>query len=138
MPIQDGVSDRLVNLGNTLDRVFAKAMDWAEKDFQEEIEAVKWDWPNETIRSDGRPVNSPRDIVDTGGLKESQRRENESRGAVDFVWTGGNGKAYAFEVHEGYTSKNNQRLPPRRFTDATVSRLEDIVGNFIVEELKDG
>lgn len=138
MPIQDGATNRLVNLGKSLDRVFEKAMDWADNNFQEEIEAVKWTWPNETVRSDGSRAGTTRDIIDTAGLKQSQRRENQGPNTVDFVWTGGNGKAYALEVHEGYTTKNNQRLPGRPFTDAAIFRLEDIVGALIAEELKDG
>lgn len=40
--------------------------------FQDAIEADIWYWPNRTERSDGTIVDSPRDIVDTGALRDSQ------------------------------------------------------------------
>ncbi len=138
MPIQDDATNRLVNLENAFGRVFERAMDWAEKDFKEEIEAVKWNWPNDTTRANGSAVGSPRDIVDLGGLRDSQTRENESQYSVDFVWTGGEGRSYALEVHDGYRSKGGQSLPARSFTNGTVSRLNTIVDSLIVEEVRNG
>lgn len=138
MPVNDGISNRLVKLEGAFGRVFERAMDWADEDFKREIEAVKWDWPNNTIRSTGEAVGSPRDIVDTGGLRDSQRRENQTELTTDFVWTGGDGKAYALEVHDGYTSKGGQRLPARPFTEDTVFRLNGIVESLIVDEVRNG
>lgn len=43
--------------------------------FQDAIEAPIWFWPNNTQRSDGTIVGSPRDIVDTGALRDSQSIE---------------------------------------------------------------
>lgn len=43
--------------------------------FQDAIEAPIWFWPNDTVRSDGTIVGSPRDIVDTGMLRDSQTIE---------------------------------------------------------------
>ena len=40
--------------------------------FTEAIEAEIWDWPRATIRSTGEVADSPRNIVDTGALKDSQ------------------------------------------------------------------
>ena len=48
MPVNDGLTNRLVRLESSVSRVFKKAMDWAEEDFRREIESKKWDWPNET------------------------------------------------------------------------------------------
>lgn len=110
-------------------------MDWAEKDFREEIEAVKWNWPRETKRKNGQTVGSPRDIVDTGALRNSQRRENESKNSVDFVWTGGGETAYASMVHDGATLTNGTRLPARPFTENTISRLGKIVETEIKREV---
>lgn len=138
MSVQDDVTNRLVNLENAFGRVFERAMDWAEKDFKEEIEAVKWRWPNDTIRANGSVAGSPRDIVDLGGLRDSQTRENQSQYSVDFVWTGGGGKSYALEVHDGYTSKGGQNLPARSFTDSTVSRLNATIDSLIVDEVRNG
>lgn len=38
---------------------------------QKAIDAVIWDWPRTTQRKNGDVVGSPRDIVDTGALKNS-------------------------------------------------------------------
>lgn len=138
MPVEDGVTNRLVQLEGAFGRVFQRAMDWAEQDFKNEIEAIKWKWPNKTIRSNGQEANSPRDIVDTGGLRDSQKRENESDLSVDFVWTGGQGEAYASYVHDGYTSKGGQKMPARAFTDGTVSRLNATIDSLIVDEVRNG
>lgn len=142
MPVQDGISNRLVTLKGAFGRVFEGAMDWADEDFRREIETIKWPknepWPNKTIRSNGEEVGSPRDIVDTGGLRDSQKRENQTALNTDFVWTGGDGKAYALEVHDGYTSKGGQRMPARPFTEDTVFRLNSIVESLIIEEVRNG
>jgi hypothetical protein len=138
MPVTDGISNRLVNLEGAFGRVFERAMDWAGEDFRREIESVRWDWPNETIRSNGQPVGSPRNIVDIGGLRDSQRRENQTDITTDFVWTGGDSKAYALEVHDGYTSKGGSKMPARAFTDDTLFRLNDIVESLIADEVTNG
>lgn len=44
------------------------------KAFKEEIEAKKWEWnENVTVRKNGDVVTTPRDIVDTGELRDSYR-----------------------------------------------------------------
>lgn len=126
----------MVRLEGAFGRVFERAMDWADEDFKREIEAVRWKWPNETIRSNGLPVGSPRDIVDTGGLRDSQKRENQTTLTTDFVWRGGDGKAYASEVHDGYRSKSGGRMPARPFTQDTVFRLTDVIDSLIVDEVR--
>lgn len=45
--------------------------------FQYMIEDERWEWDRPTLRSNGAIVTSPRDIVDTGALKRSQRMEIE-------------------------------------------------------------
>jgi hypothetical protein len=42
---------------------------------QEAIEDEIWDWPRDTKRKNGDVVGSPRDIVDTGKLKDSYSME---------------------------------------------------------------
>jgi len=46
--------------------------------FTKMIEDERWDWDRTTRRSDGTVVTSPRDIVDTGALRDSQRLEFDS------------------------------------------------------------
>ena len=38
---------------------------------QEIIETQMWEWPRKTVRQNGSVVGSPRDIVDTGELRDS-------------------------------------------------------------------
>jgi len=136
MPVQDEITNHLVKLEQGFDRIFDQAMDWAEDNFRREIESVKWDWPRETMRSNGQSVGSPRDIVDTGGLRDSQKRKNQPSSVVEFSWTGGEGKIYALEVHDGYTTKGGRRVPARPFTEDTILRLNDTVTSLMNREAR--
>lgn len=44
---------------------------------QSNLEDVRWQWPRTTVRKSGDVVSSPRDIVDTGELKNSYQVEYE-------------------------------------------------------------
>ena len=138
MPVSDNVTNRLIHLEGAFGGIFTKAMDWAEDDFRREIEAEKWDWPRETKRRSGPTVGSPRDIVDLGGLRNSQKREGMSENHIAFVWTGGEGKAYALEVHDGYSSKAGNRMPARAFTEETIAKLDEVIGGLVSREVKNG
>lgn len=140
MPVQDNISNRLVKLEGAFGRVFNQAMDWAENDFQEEIQAMKWGWPGTTIRRNGEEAGTTRNIVDLGGLLASQKRESLGEDKTAFVWTGadedGAEKAYALEVHDGYSSKAGGRLPARPFTDHAIQQLPDIVDKLLTREAR--
>jgi hypothetical protein len=138
VPVSDNVTNRLIHLEGALGGIFTKAMDWAEDDFRREIEAEKWGWPRETKRRSGPTVGSPRDIVDLGGLRNSQKRENISEDHTAFVWTGGEGKAYALEVHDGYSSKAGNRMPARPFTEETIAKLDEVISDLVSREVKNG
>ncbi len=45
---------------------------------QANLEDVRWQWPRTTVRKSGDVVGSPRDIVDTGELKDSYEVQYES------------------------------------------------------------
>lgn len=113
-------------------------MDWAEENFRQEIEESKWDWPRETKRRNKTTASSPRDIVDLGGLRNSQKREDASKNRTVFVWTGGEGKSYALEVHDGYTSKAGGRVQGRAFTEDTIFKLDEVINDLISQEVKNG
>jgi hypothetical protein len=140
VPVQDNISNRLVKLEGAFGRVFNQAMDWAENDFQEEIQAMKWGWPGTTIRKNGEEAGTTRNIVDLGGLLASQKRESLGEDKTAFVWTGadedGAEKAYALEVHDGYSSKAGGRLPARPFTDHAIQQLPDIVDKLLTREAR--
>lgn len=138
MPVQDGISNRLVMLEGAFGRVFEQAMDWADEDFRREIEAIKWKWKGsdyETLRENGETVTEPRNIVDTGDLRNSQRRENQTAITTDFVWTGGDGEEYASIVHDGYVSKLGGRYPARPFTNNAIQELPSIVETLLMREV---
>lgn len=140
MPVQDNISNRLVRLERAFGRVFQEAMDWAEEDFKQEITAIKWGWPGTTIRKSGEEAGTTRNIVDLGGLLASQKRERTGEDRTVFIWTGANKngaeKAYALEVHDGYSSKSGGRLPARPFTDHAIQQLPDIVDKLLTREVK--
>lgn len=45
---------------------------------QSNISDTRWQWPRTTVRKSGAVVDSPRDIVDTGELKNSYQVQYES------------------------------------------------------------
>jgi hypothetical protein len=71
--------------------------------FQGAITAKKWNWPLSP---------SPRDIVDTGSLRESNVL-NVSGSKATFKWN----KDYASFVHDG-ASVNRKNYPARPWTEA--------------------
>lgn len=75
-------------------------------EFQKAITAKRWPWPNPP---------SPRDIVDTGSLRQSNTFSVAGTSAV-FRWT----KDYASFVHEGGIDGGRQNFPPRPWTDAVL------------------
>lgn len=85
-----------------------------------QIEDAKWNWPRETVRKNGSVVGSPRDIVDTGELKNSQFVENVS----DTYKVIGYTAKHAALVHEGYQIERNDGtvtdVPARPFIDTAI------------------
>lgn len=108
-------------------RTFERAMDWADADFDQQMASEKWDWPNSTRRKNGQVVSSPRDIIDTGALLQSKRREQISNSVVDFIWD----DDVAEGVHDGMISKSNKRLPARPWTEPTLDEIEGIIENML-------
>lgn len=85
-----------------------------------QIEDTKWTWPRETVRKNGTVVGSPRDIVDTGELKNSQFIEDVSDTYKVISYTA----EHAPLVHEGYEIERNDGtvtdVPARPFIDAAI------------------
>lgn len=65
---------------------------------KEEIKAPVYEWPRSTKRRNGQTVNSPRDIVDLGGLLRSQQRDRPSATQLRFTWN----TPYAGLILKGY------------------------------------
>lgn len=91
--------------------------------FQSLIEANIYDWPNTTQRQNGSAVSSPRDIVDTGEFKRSQRLERPNPHIFQFVWD----VQYAAYIYYGYRTLGGQTLPGR---DWITPALDDLRQNF--------
>lgn len=80
--------------------------------FQTEIKAVRFSWPNTTERQNGEVVSTPRNIVDTGDfLRSQQPGKVSSSGAgtysLSFKWTA----PYALAIYLGYY---NYRFEPKK------------------------
>jgi hypothetical protein len=109
------------NLGKQL---AIESFDEMTGEFAQEInfqaEDTKWPWPWETVRQNGSVVGSPRDIVDTGELKNSQFIEDVS----DVYKVVGYTAEHAALVHEGYQIERNDGtmtdVPARPFIDTAI------------------
>jgi hypothetical protein len=77
--------------------------------FQNLISSTIYDWPNTTERQNGSVVTSPRDIVDLGNFKRSQRVERPSRAVFQYVWD----IQYATYIYYGYRTLSGAQMPGR-------------------------
>ena len=95
--VLDGIIDFSV-LDDAIDRAFERLVD-EFKDLQiEQLERVKWDWYRNTKRQSGQIVNSPRDIVDTGKLRDSLNLVEVDNSHVRYEYQ----EDYAGLVHQGF------------------------------------
>ena len=92
---------------NTVQLVAAAESAWPEanmilgRQFQKRITANQWQWPTDP---------SPRDIVDTGQLRDSYTPTAISATEHEHAWN----TEYAMAVHEGAVFKNRQYVMPAR------------------------
>jgi hypothetical protein len=104
-----------------------------------QIKDNKWPWPRETVRQNGSVVGSPRDIVDTGELKNSQFIEDAS----DVYKVIGYTADHAALVHEGYQIERNDGtvtdVPARPFIDTAIEDYNPIeaYSEILKEKLND-
>ena len=83
--------------------------------FQDAIGSRVWSWPNNTKRSNGKIVGSPRTIVDSGALRQSNALQITGTVAV-FRWS----VNYASAIHEGAVLWNGGIIQPRPWTRAVM------------------
>ncbi|BBG58033.1 hypothetical protein [uncultured phage] len=128
------------NLGRQLAiESFDEMVDEFAQEINFQIEDTKWNWPRETVRKNGSVVGSPRDIVDTGELKNSQFIENVS----DVYKVIGYTADHAALVHEGYQIERNDGtvtdVPARRFIDTAIEDYNPIeaYSEILKEKLND-
>ncbi len=115
------------------EKVFKEAVPVLDRQFTEEIQSVQWSWPRETKRKNGRTVNTPRDIVDTGDLMRSQQNRKLNNFTWRWVWD----VEYSSVVHNGAVLKRGGNYPARPWTKTAerVVKLDDFLSDIIRREL---
>lgn len=98
----------------------------AEADRQ--ITAVKWFWPNQTVRRFSREVvGSPRDIVDSGQLLQSRQAPQVANNAMTIQWNAPYALNVAVGKYGSYTNQFGKEVQPkqvaRNWIDATLEQL---------------
>lgn len=88
-----------------------------DKQLKDEIDRVQFEWPRQTRRRNKTVVGSPRNIVDTGKFKASQRRDRPSATTLLFTWDvrSKDGFAYAPLILTGYTTNKGTVVPGRNW-----------------------
>jgi hypothetical protein len=70
-----------------------------------------WTWPRHTWRKNGEYARSPRNIIDSADLLNSQKMKKMGRRSVMYSWN----TSYALLVHFGYRRKGTT-VPGRPWT----------------------
>jgi hypothetical protein len=128
------------NLGKDLaTEAFGEMVSEFAQEINFQVEDSKWNWPRETVRKNGSVVGSPRNIVDTGELKNSQFIEDFS----DTYKVIGYTADHAALVHEGYQIERNDGtvtdVPARPFIDTAIEDYNPIeaYSEILKEKLND-
>lgn len=127
---EDFGGNRLEELYGVNQRTFQRAMDWADADFDEQIEAIQWSWKGSdgrTRRKNGETVTEPRNIVDTGTLLNSKQRRDINSSVTEFEWTAD----HAEFVHDGASLKGGGSNPARPWTDPTVAEIDEVIAGLL-------
>jgi len=109
---------------SAFDRVLEQAFIALVDDFAIEqvnqLEDPKWEWDRITKRKSGAIVDSPRDIVDLGTLRDSLDIEYVDETEAIYLYP----VDYAANVHEGATRSDGSRMPARPWVTAAVDELD--------------
>lgn len=106
-------------LKRTLEAGFDNANGIFGQDARAEMDAVKWAWSRPTHRENGEIAFTPRNIVDTGRLKNSYQRRKVTRFRHRHLWQ----TNYALGVHQGFTFKDGTVIHARPWTHVPKARL---------------
>lgn len=101
----------LNKLNSAINKAFDVVVEAQAEAFQNAIAADIWEWPRETVRSNGETVGSPRDRVDSEELIDSLVI-SRSANAADYTWE----SDHAAIVHDGATLQNGTELPGTPWT----------------------
>lgn len=122
--------DELRQLRGINVRTFERVMDWADADFDRQITSERWMWKGpegKTRRKNGQVVTEPRDIVDTGDLLQSKRREAISSSVTEFIWD----DPVAGAVHDGARAKGGGMNPARPWTQPTLEEIDQVIESIL-------
>jgi hypothetical protein len=119
------ININLSRVNQKISNAFERTSDRFSDVLQEMITSVIWDWNNVTYRRNGDVVFTPRDIVDLGGLRDSQSLEFPTDLKANFSYS----VVYAIAVHEGYITKKGNYIPGRPWTEEATRRF-DFVATF--------
>lgn len=98
-----------------------------------EAEVYAWDGTI-TFRQNGEIVDSPRDIDDTGGLKESQHLPEIEATPDGYTATHRNNAPHAHDVYFGYLTDSGVEKPGRDWIEEALSNVD--LGVIMTEELQ--
>jgi hypothetical protein len=94
------------------------------------IKAAVYFWPNQTIRSTGQVVDSPRDIKDSGRFQNSQRATQISLKRWEISWE----VAYAVIILLGFQGVAGNSQPGRDWIGYALSNID--LAKVFSEELR--
>ncbi|MBW4422487.1 MAG: hypothetical protein KME13_25295 [Myxacorys californica WJT36-NPBG1] len=122
----------IAKLNGAIDKAFKETVEAYGDECQEAIESPIWKWDGYTLRKNGEFVGSPRDIVDTGELRDSQQEPVYDGNSATIEWTA----EHAGNVHEGIDSNGNP-IPARPWTEEAMRNtdFEGIMGEALKREL---
>lgn len=121
---------------NQINAAFAATVYQYGAECRNQIESPVWDWPRGTQRANGEFVTSPRDIVDTGELRDSQTQPlfsaSPSQLKARIAWTAAHaGKVWGGGVVGGTI------YPARPWTEPAIAQMNGIgFGRSLVRECK--
>jgi len=123
---------------DAVNRAFDRLVDRFEDLQTEQIEAIRWRWFHSTRRTSGQVVNSPRDIVDTGALRDSLQVSSIGNNHVRYEYQ----EDYSGLVHQGFDGVGRAGSPesyparPWVVTAYEENDLLEIFREYLAEELQ--
>jgi hypothetical protein len=128
---------RMSRLPKVVDNAVKEALDKMAKElnseFEREIRLRKWEWPRATKRKNGERVTSPRDIVDTTALVDSQKMDKMNPYEYKWVWE----VDYSAIVHDGGKFKSGGSYLARPWTKSAeeIVKPQDYFADILRREL---
>lgn len=99
----------LENIDDLFERAFTQTMKAFGHEIREAFSEEAWEWPNVTRRRNGQLVGSPRNVIDTGALRNSQTEPVVKGDTAYIEWTAG----HAVKVFTGVTDRSRKTHPAR-------------------------